>query len=72
VKDFCCSRCGRWVETGYPSGQPLVSLRVERVYHQARRDLTRTAEPAGVVTALLCLGCADALWARLREALGGN
>jgi hypothetical protein len=46
-----------------------VSLRVERVYHAPRRDRTRTAEPAGVVTAMLCLLCADVLFRGFRAAL---
>jgi hypothetical protein len=72
VKDFCCHRCGRWGATAWPSGIPLVSLRLERVYHVERKDGSRTSEPAGCFTRVVCVVCGDALWNRTREVLDGG
>jgi hypothetical protein len=59
------------VPTGWPSGDPVVSLALERVFHQERADGSHTREPAGYADVTVCLACADALWSGLREVLGG-
>ena len=67
VLDFCCPRCGRWLTTAWPSGQAVVTLRLERYFHVGRPDASKTYEPAGLADATLCLVCADALWNQIRE-----
>jgi hypothetical protein len=69
VKDFCCPRCERWFVTAWPSGQAVVTLRLERYFHVGRPDASKTYEPAGLADATLCLSCADALWNQIREFL---
>lgn len=69
-RPFRCPRCGADVPTAWPAGASIVSLQLERVYHQERPDGTQTREPAGFVDATVCLVCADTLWFRVREILG--
>lgn len=58
------------VPTAWPAGAPIVSLQLERVFHQERPDRTVSAEPAGSVETTVCLVGADTLWFRVRELLG--
>jgi hypothetical protein len=60
------------MDTAWPSGVPVVTLRLERVYHVERPDGSLTNEPAGFLTRRVCLVCGDHLWRLTREQLDRN
>lgn len=67
-----CGRCDQEVDTAWPSGVPVVELRLERVYHVERPDGRLTNEPAGFPTRTVCLVCGDHLWRTTRAPLEHN
>ena len=65
-----CPRCGRKVPVAFPDGEPVVTLELGRIFLQERKDGSTPDEPAGFLTTMVCLRCADVLWHRLRKVVG--
>lgn len=54
------------VEMTWPAGNPVVTVRLERTFHQANREGRWSMEPAGLCHVVVCLSCADVLWNQWR------